>query len=190
MKKRKLVISFDSPAVLLFAGLCLLALLLDGFTGGASTVKVFSVYRSSLLDPLFYVRLFGHVLGHSGLTHLIGNLSLLLVIGPACEKRLGSWRLLLAFAVTALVSGIAHILLSPNTALLGASGIVYMLIFLSAVSGASDGEIPLTLILVGVMYIGSELYGLFFADDISQITHIIGAVCGVVCGRLLTHRRK
>ena len=188
MKKRKLVISFDSPAVLLFAGICLLALFLDGFTGGRSTAKVFSVYKSSMLDPMFYVRLFCHVFGHSGFGHLIGNLSLLLVIGPACEKRLGSWKLLLAFAVTALMSGIAHILISPTTMLLGASGVVYMLIFLSAVSGATDGEVPLTLILVGIMYIGQEVYGLFFNDDISQLTHIIGAVCGVLCGRLLTRR--
>ena len=188
MKKRKLVISFDAPVTLGFSALCLLALLLGAVTGGASTRRVFSVYRSSPLDPLFYVRLFGHVFGHANFSHLIGNLSMLLIIGPNCERRVGGNRLAAAMAVTAVVSGLVYVLLFPSSALLGASGVVYMLIFLSALGDASEGEIPLTLILVAVLYLGKELYGMLFQDNVSQLTHVVGAVCGVVCGRLLAKR--
>ncbi len=188
MRKAKLVIQFDSPVILSFTALSLLALVLDWLTGGWTTTHLFSIYRGSLRDPLFYVRLFGHVLGHSGFSHLIGNLSMLLVIGPACEKQVGARNLVLAMAVTALVSGLFHLILSPGTMLLGASGVVYMLIFLSAAGNASRGEIPLTLILVGVLYIGRELYGLLRLDDVSQLTHIVGAFCGVFCGRMLLRR--
>ena len=66
---KKLVIRFNAPVVLLFALLSLLVLLLDGWTGGVSTTRFFCVYRSSLADPLTYVRFFGHVLGHSGYSH-------------------------------------------------------------------------------------------------------------------------
>ena len=66
-----------------------------------------------------------------------------------------------------------------NTGLLGASGIVFMLILLSSITGMTEQKIPLTLILVGVAYIGSEIVqGAISNDNISHITHIIGGFCG------------
>lgn len=59
-------------------------------TNGRTTYHLFSVYRSSLADPLFFVRLFGHVLGHAGWDHFIGNMLLFLVIAPPLEERYGS----------------------------------------------------------------------------------------------------
>ena len=76
----KLVIRFNSPAVLTFALLSLGALLLDGLTGGFTTSELFCVYRASLADPFTYVRFFGHVLGHSGYEHYMGNMLLLLLV--------------------------------------------------------------------------------------------------------------
>ena len=52
--------------ILTFFLLSLLVLFLDQWTGGWTTMHLFCVYRSSLKDPLFYIRLFGHVLGHAG----------------------------------------------------------------------------------------------------------------------------
>ena len=63
---KKIVIRFNAPVILAFALLSLIALLLGKWTNGATTTQFFSVYRSSLSDPLTYVRFFGHVLGHSG----------------------------------------------------------------------------------------------------------------------------
>ena len=37
----------------------------------------------------FFVRLFGHVLGHAGWDHFIGNMLLFLVIAPSLEERYG-----------------------------------------------------------------------------------------------------
>ena len=79
---------------------------------------------------------------------------LMLVLGPTLEERYGSATIFKLSAVTALVAGLAHCLLYSNTMLLGASGIVFMMILLSSVGGARNGTIPLTLILVAVLYIG------------------------------------
>ena len=49
-------------------------------TGGWTTLHLFCVYRSPLSDPLTYVRLVGHVLGHSGYAHYLSNMMLLLVV--------------------------------------------------------------------------------------------------------------
>ena len=72
--------------------------------------------------------------------------------------------------------------------LLGASGIVYMLIFLASTSGSRPGEIPLTLVAVAVLYLTQEILGgLFTGSDISHLTHIVGGICGAVMG-LFRHR--
>jgi len=46
-----------------------------------------------------------------------------------------------------------------------------------------DGCIPITLILVLILYLGSEIVdGVMLKDNVSQLTHIIGGVCGAVLG--------
>ncbi len=55
-------LQYNSPVILTFFLLSLLVLFLDDWTGGWTTMHLFCVYRSSLKDPLFYIRLFGHVL--------------------------------------------------------------------------------------------------------------------------------
>ena len=72
--------------------------------------------------------------------------------------------------------------------LMGASCIVYMLIFLASTAGARSGEIPLTLLAVAALYLTQEIIGgLFSADDISHLSHIVGGICGAAIG-LLWHR--
>ena len=100
---------------------------------------------------MFYVRLFGHVLGHADFDHFLGNMLLLLVIGPPLEEKYGSRTLLAGILLTAGVSGILQCVFFPGSALLGASGIVFMLIMLASLAGMKDGRIPLTLILAAVL---------------------------------------
>lgn len=183
-------VQYNSPVVLTFAGLSLIALILGYVTGGASTALLFSVYRSSLLNPLTYVRLFCHVLGHSGYQHYIGNMMMILVIGPVLEEKYGSISLLRAILITAMVSGLVQIIFFPATAILGASGIVFMMIVLSSLAGVQEGRIPLTLILVVIFYIGGEVInGVFKQDNVSQMAHIIGGLCGAVIGFVMEKRR-
>ena len=70
-------LQYNSPVILTFFFLSLSSLVLGRLTGGWTTAHLFSVYRSSPADPLFYVRLLGHVLGHAGVEHFLGNMLLL-----------------------------------------------------------------------------------------------------------------
>ena len=176
-------VQYNSPVVLTFALLSLGALALDTLTGGTTTRLFFCVYRSSLRDPLSYLRLFGHVLGHSGYAHYMGNMMLLLVIGPPLEEKYGSSQLLFCIAATAVVSGLVQVILFPHTGLLGASGIVFMMILLSSLAGMREGSIPLTLILVTILYLGGEVVdAVALRDSVSQLTHIVGGLCGAGLG--------
>lgn len=191
MKRPTLKISYNAPVALTFAILSLIALILNGILDGWVNASLCSVYRSSLTDPLTYVRFFGHVLGHSGYAHYIGNMVLILVLGPNLEDRFGSWNVLWAILITALVSGLVQFIFFPGTALLGASGIVFMMLLLSSFGGIRNGTIPITLILVAIFYLGGELWDAIFVDDnVSQLTHIIGGICGTVLGFALSGKKK
>ena len=188
--KRRLVIRFNAPVILGFALLSLLTLLLGKITDGATTYRYFSVYRASLSDPLTYVRFFGHVLGHANYEHYMGNMLLLLLVGPGIEEKYGHKTTALCIALTALVTGLVQFIFFPHTALLGASGIVFMMIVLSSFTEMGKEGIPVTLILVVIFYLGGELLdGLTTADNVSQLTHIVGGLCGLVFGFSIKRRR-
>ncbi len=184
MKKRPhRLIQYNAPTTLNFALVSFLVLVLHFATRGVSTTKLFCVYRSSLADLLTYPRFFTHVLGHSSFAHYSGNITLMLVLGPTLEERYGSRTILLAIVFTAFISGLLQWILFPGAALLGASGIVFMMILMASLGGMHSGGIPLTLILVFVIYVGQEIVTAINAtDNISHLTHIIGGICGAVIG--------
>ncbi len=180
---RKLVIRFNAPATLTFALLALGALLLGQTFGSAVTMKYFCVYRASLADPLTYLRFFTHVLGHADYSHYMSNMLLLLLVGPPLEEKYGWKKMVWFMAATALVTGLVQFIFFPNSALLGASGIVFMMIVLSSLAGMREGTIPLTLILVVLIYLGGEIVdAVTVRDNVSQLTHIVGGLCGAGLG--------
>ncbi|MCR5206809.1 MAG: rhomboid family intramembrane serine protease [Lachnospiraceae bacterium] len=178
-------IVINSPVVLTFSAICVLALVLDKVTARNSTALLFSVYRSgaSMASPFTYLRFFGHVFGHLDISHLTGNLMMLLILGPMLEERYGGKILTVVIAVTALITGVASFILFPNQALMGASGVVFAFILLASFTSFKEREIPLTFILVAILYIGQQIYqGIFVDDNVSQFTHILGGITGSVLG--------
>ena len=184
-KNRQLSISFNSPVVLIFSLICLISLGLGVLTGGRTTTLFFSVYRSSLSDTLTYVRFIGHVFGHAGWDHLISNLMLLLIVGPMLEEKYGSVNLLFVILITAIVTGVVNFVFFPNVRLLGASGVVFAFILLSSFASMRAGSIPMTFLLVAIIYIGGQLYDrIFVQDNVSNLTHILGGAVGSLFGYL------
>ena len=179
---------YNAPAVLTFALLAFGALLLNQITGGWANTYIFSVYRTHLLDPMQYVRLFTYVIGHADYTHFINNFTIILLVGPMLEEKYGTKPLLKMMAFTAFFTGLVQIIFFPGTALLGASGIAFMMILLSSFANYQKGRIPITLILVALIYLAGEIVtGLANPDDnISQMGHIIGGLCGTVFGWAIT----
>ena len=187
---KKLRITFNSPLVLGFSIACAAVTLLGSLTGEKSTALLFSTYQAPLSDPLVYLRLFTHVLGHSGLAHLVGNLAYILLLGPALEEKYGWKNLLTVILVAAFVTGAVHNLLFPRTILLGASGIAFSFILLTSFTEFREGEIPLTFILVAVIYLGQQIWdGLTVRDNVSNLSHIIGGLVGSGAGYLLNRKK-
>jgi len=180
----KLKIKYNAPVTLNFALLSVLVLASDQLLG----TKIIPVLCTAAPkgyfdfgDVVSYIRLFSHIIGHSGWSHLLGNFSLILLLGPILEEKYGSLRILFMILFTALITGILNTLLF-STGLLGASGIVFMMIILISFANIKNGEIPLTFLLVFLLFFAKELIFIFKEDQISQFAHIAGGIMGSLFG--------
>ena len=188
--KHKFIITLNAPVVLVFVFICFIVTLIGVLTKGKSTELLFMTYHSSLLNPLTYLRFFTHVFGHSGWEHFINNAMYLLILGPMLEEKHGSATLAEIIAITAVITGILSYIFFPSVALCGASGVVFAFIILASFTGFKEGEIPLTFILVAILYIGGQMIqGLTVRDNISQMGHIIGGLVGAAVGFLLNRKK-
>ncbi len=188
MKKR---ITFNSPVILAFVFISFGAMVANYLTLGASNKLLFVTYHSLLANPLTYVRFFTHVLGHAGWSHYIGNMMYILLLGPMLEEKYGSAKIVEVIMTTALITGLINYFLFPGVALCGASGVVFAFILITSFTGFNEGEIPLTVILVAVIFIGQQVYeGIFLHDDVSNLSHIIGGLVGAVIGYNLNMKKK
>ena len=175
-------LSYNSVIILSFFFISLFALILNYLTKGKSNILLFSSYRSSIFNPLTYLRLITHIFGHASWSHFMNNFLYILLIGPMIEEKYGSINLINMILSTAVITGILNTLFSKKR-ILGASGIVFMLIILSSFVNITTGKIPVTLILICIFYVVNEIIsGIFKKDDISHIGHLIGAVCGFIFG--------
>jgi len=187
----QLKITFNSPVILCFAALSSIVLVLDFVTLGFTTHLLFSTYNSSLLNLLTYLRFFTHVLGHVDWNHFIGNMAYILLIGPLLEEKYGAKKMIEVIAVTALVTGVINWALFPLTSLCGASGVCFAFILLSSFTSINEKEIPITFILVALIFLGQQVYeGLFVRDNIAHLAHIVGGIVGAVFGFALTTKKK
>ena len=178
---------YNAPVTLTFALICLAALGLGKLTNGRSTYYLFETYRAPLTDPLMYIRLFGHAIGHANWSHYLSNMLYILMLGPILEEKYGSKLILEMMVLTAVVTGIIFNIAFPNSALLGASGIVFMFIILASITNSEKGRIPITFILICILYLGNEFMNAFRNDNISQLAHIVGGACGGFFGLFIAH---
>jgi GlpG protein len=188
--KKKLKITFNSPIVLGFVIMCFVVMVINFLSFGKSTPLLFTTYHSPLNEPLTYVRLFTHVLGHGNWEHYVGNMMYILLLGPMLEEKYGSKRILQVIVVTALVTGLINYLVFWKVALCGASGVCFAFILLSSFTSFKEGELPLTVILVAAIFLGQQVYdGIMIKDNISNMAHIFGGIVGGVIGFVLNRRK-
>ena len=66
---------------------------------------------------------------------------------------------------------------------MGASGVLFCMMLLTSFASMRGGAIPITLILVIILYLGSEiLQAVTGTAGLQELTHIAGGVVGLVLG--------
>ena len=190
-----LSIRYNSPVVLTFALLCTAIFYLDYFLPTQIIANYFTlsgVFDSS--NPRHYFNLIGYVLGHGRIegqpsyAHLLNNMIFLLPLGPILEEKYGSRSLLIMMIITSLITGILHVLFFDQ-GLLGASGIVFMFIILISFTNIKKKGIPLTFVLVLLLFIGQEILNSMEKNTTSEFAHIAGGIIGSVFGFMINNRK-
>ncbi|MCG8454298.1 MAG: rhomboid family intramembrane serine protease [Spirochaetales bacterium] len=177
-------LKYNAPASLTFALVATLVLLIDvsvmpGIIEALFTAEGSKTFRVDNIPA--YVRMFTHVFGHASWDHLLANLTLILLLGPILEEKHGTRPLAWMMVFTAGINGLINALFF-ETQLIGSSGIAFMMILLVSFANTSAGEFPLSAILVVGLYLFKELLAIFRYDDVSQVSHLIGAACGAIYG--------
>jgi membrane associated rhomboid family serine protease len=179
-------IKYNSPVILTYSIISICILIFC--SGGVIAKYFFSPFHLSLTDPFFYFRLFSYIAGHGSWSHLIGNLMIILLVGPLLEEKYGSGKLLEMVLITAITTALLNALLFSNS-LVGGSGIAFMLILLGSFSNIKSGQIPLTFIIIAVLFIGSEVVSTIKIDRISQFSHLAGGFVGAGYGFIRSGKR-
>ena len=104
-------IQYNAPVILTYTFLSACVLTLGETLGLKPVMYLFMVGGSmDFLQPLDYIRLFTHVIGHGDWNHLIGNFTFILLIGPMLEEKYGAKILLTMMTITAFITGVLNIM--------------------------------------------------------------------------------
>jgi len=180
--KINIKVKYNAPVILTYTMIAFVVFLIDAYMVTDFAKKYFSVSTFSFYNPMDYFRMISHTMGHSGWPHFFGNIILIAAIGPLLEEKYGKWRTLSLLLFTALWSGLYTVLFS-SVGMYGGSGLVFALIVAASISNHKEGGgIPLTFVLIVLIFILKEVAGLFVDDGISHIGHLIGGAVGAFYG--------
>lgn len=173
-------ITFDSKATLILASLSLIGLFFVNTSTKSGSIFILNGdFQES--SPVWYISTLTYIFGHADFEHVIGNLSIILLLGPLVELKFGWQKFSLMVVSTAILTAILHTLLWDN-GLIGASGIAFMLIVVTSLLNTRGKDIPITFILVVLLFLGQEIYSSFKNDQISHFAHLFGGAMGAFWG--------
>jgi len=178
---------YNAPVTLTFGLICIFILVCDQYLVPGLIQGVFTAEGAltfQLDDFPAYIRLLTHAFGHANWDHLIQNMTFILLLGPPLEEKYGSGRVAFMMLITTVINGVLNALFFP-TELLGSSGIAFMMILLTSFAGTREKEIPISFLAVLGIYLVKEFLNIFNNDDVSQMSHIVGGVCGAIYGLFL-----
>jgi len=138
-------------------------------------------------------RYFTYSFTHSGLSHLIGNLTIQTIIGMLLEMVHGTPPVLAIFIIGATSGGLMTGIMSPDKLVIGASGGDYALVFaylgnLLLNWDSMKGLWKWLRLVFLVLFIGADIYNAVtrqMSGQISSGAHLGGAIAGLGVGMIL-----
>ncbi len=185
---KKIRLSYNCPVILTYFFISFIALVLCTLFGDRFRTFAFSLYRTSFADIFSYFRLITFSIGHMNFIHFINNFMIILITGPVLEEKYGSKNLLKMLIITSLTTGIISLIIYSNSYIIGSSAISFMLILLCSFTNIKRGYLPLSTILVFVIFIGKEIINIRSDNNISELGHVIGGLIGIVFGLIFTNK--
>jgi GlpG protein len=122
-----------------------------------------------------------HIFGHSSWSHFLGNVVYIAMLGPSVEETFGSIPLMIMTLLSAVFIGIVSVIFKNPC--YGLSSIAYMWVILNTFQINNSKKIPLTSIILLVIFVLPEVIAMFVkSDNIGHQNHVLGAIFGLVFG--------
>jgi uncharacterized protein len=153
---------------------------LQSFAGG--TTDAFALSSNMVIIHPWTIVTF--IFLHAGMSHLISNLTMLLLFGFIFERVSGSRNFLLVFFASGAISGIAGIPLYQS--MIGASGAIFGLIgALSVIRPrmvVPAFGIPIPIVAAAAIWLLLDIGGVFYPSSVANIGHMAGLAFGIAYG--------
>lgn len=179
-------VRFNAPFTFFYAFLIVLIFFLNQYVTPGLIGRFFSVPGkggANWTSPILLMQTVAYVVGHTSWAHLTSNIMMILLLGPPVESRYGSVMMAIMVILTAAVGGVINLLFFPAP-LVGASGIVFMLVVLVSFAGMDDDEFPVSVLIVFSIFVAREVIAFHTSGRVSHTAHIEGAVLGGLYGYL------
>ena len=196
------VLSKRTPKALGFAVLTLAAFfvqVVDGFFGDGGYVREFVFTTPDTAEGDWW-RPFTYLFAHADLGHIVGNLLVLMIVGPVLEDRIGERRWVTLYLGAGALVVLSHVLMYPTArvAALGASGAVFAVVgALAIVAGKTTVPVPLGMFFmprlpVWVMALLYTMMNVAYAFapgiGIAWYGHFAGMAIGIAAGAWFAKR--
>ncbi|MEO7348647.1 MAG: rhomboid family intramembrane serine protease [Terrimesophilobacter sp.] len=167
-----------------------------GLIAACVLVYMAQLFSHEVTNTLFYLpfltevqpwRMITSIFAHSpgSLLHIMFNMFSLFIIGPPLEAALGRWRYLTLYLLSGLGGSVAVLLLSPTSAVLGASGAIFGLLGAFFIIQRSLGGRNTQIIIV----IAINLVIGFVIPNIAWQAHVGGLIVGAIVAFVLLKTR-
>lgn len=168
---------------------------------GSTLDTGFMIQKGAMYDPLIleykqYYRLFTSIFMHFGISHLLNNMLVLLVLGDNLERALGKVKYLILYLATGVGANVISLMAdirfgSMNTVSAGASGAIFGvvggLIYAVIINKGRLEDLSTWQLMILVLF---TLYHGYTSAGIDNAAHVGGLVLGILLGAILYRKPK
>lgn len=166
--------------------LCVVLFGLQNLPVVGNYINIFGVYRPLLTESLPWTMITSAFL-HGSILHILFNMYSLFIIGSLLERMLGRGRYIALYLLSAFGGSVAVLLLSPATAVVGASGAIFGLLgAFFVIQRKFGGTNVQLLVIVGLNLVIGFVPGL----NIAWQAHIGGLIVGAAIAFIYVRTRR
>ena len=181
-------VSFDSPVGLVLVILLVVMAIIERLVPSIDWLFVCpcKAGNSAAFDyrnVADYFRILLYPFGFSSWNQLTANLVFILLLFPKIESVFGKLFSSMLVLITVAFAGVICVCFS-NSVIYGTSGIVCMLLILAIFISADKRQIPLSYILLAVIYFAREIVSIIDTNTIEVFCHFAGSLAGSLVGIL------
>lgn len=181
-------VSFDSPVGLVLVILLVVMAIIERLVPSIDWLFVCpcKAGNSAAFDyrnVADYFRILLYPFGFSSWNQLTANLVFILLLFPKIESVFGKLFSSMLVLITVAFAGVICVCFS-NSVIYGTSGIVCMLLILAIFISADKRQIPLSYILLAVIYFAREIVSIIDTNTIEVFCHFAGSLASSLVGIL------